>query len=1358
MKTRAQRLQDEEAGVAPSPPRALDDVARPRRTRAPKATNASRSESPEPSNPVSQSRATRAQTLDIESHPTRATRNNKSRRGRKPAASKQPVEEEDNEESAAETANASTSAATQPESSAQASASPLLEPTAQASASPPQVSASPPPESSAQASTSTPPKPAAQASTPAPPAASTEPSAPAPIASSTTNVEASAQEVNVPAAAEGNTTRTLRQNASTSDGETQVFSTPAHPVSARFGLVHDSRHDVTPGYSQHHFQDAWETPVQNQSPGATFPSFESATKQFDFNLPQGSAAYPQYPTPQTHAQDDHLQGTPPYFQYPSPHGYGKDDESQGSGPYYQRPNPEHGVGNGSIAQDGEEIASNAQDGEGNASNAQALPVPPIQPPHVWNLPAHRDRPYSLIHMFVDMFPANAGANANGAPVPTNRPQSVAIAVPSDQLAEHISLMMSNGNPGTQDMVEKDDLAKDLMEEHTLTSETIPDFRRSVNPIVAAKKSDPSLLIPGRTKPRDLPETHVHGERDEAQVELAQANFRRIAGTEEKQSTVTVAAYQLRQSLGKRTRGNTDDDEEEHDTQQRAPRSTKKPRHDSKGVQGEANTNTTSNGSQAQSSQSTRTTRSRPGRIPYYQRYKKQGRTTLKELSRARVNRLPKRPTHLEVHTVPDMYDENGMLRLGRTKEVTIEVENDVRDEMEDVEVEEEIPPVKANTLNEEQLMEWIEQDSSDGEEAVVSPTNVKDSNDYPTQSSAVPQTPQRPQGQVPEGALETIQEEPQEQVQGQQEKVPETPRSRGWGLSSFLPSAQTVSRFIPFSSSRAAPAAAPSSEPTTPTQPAKKRRIAQTEPRPRVQDDDIQMQDTPSNATVGPARRRQHGPKRQLLTKGQAEEQEKIKQAKQKLREKKFQIEKEQGLLQREREEFERERARLEANETTRQEASHTTGNKRKRASSPDVIPNPPGGGFGMDLDYFGFSDADEDVEDGNTPTKLPASQRLNHELTAEEFGDPHRARPYTGTMFRFPDPKPSQPENVFSVGQASSPNKPAAQPNRFTVPDDSDDESEQGSPRKPSTPASSNTGDVQSQSNSDAAPSSPQEPDPDDVIMQRRRTPHVPRPRYDEHGNYLDAVERARRHALQHAPKHPSRLGAASPSSSGTSIATPSITVTSPPPSVPIPGLFPTAPAAPTPPAPVADSTPPARAAEPTSSTKPAAPARVAKPFYDSSDEEDAVQSQPTNIVPALGAAYEDYQSTMSSSVQAHMANNWGSDDEKAAEHDVEMLLAAHVPALNAKGKGSDVLRRSQRKAGSSSDGKSQEMNARSMKMWTEGSRKIWDYPLYVEKTSEKVRNVLAGIRDEEMQEEADQAFGALFDDWRSQRVQASA
>ncbi|MCJ1432361.1 hypothetical protein MMC27_001717 [Xylographa pallens] len=114
------------------------------------------------------------------------------------------------------------------------------------------------------------------------------------------------------------------------------------------------------------------------------------------------------------------------------------------------------------------------------------------------------------------------------------------------------------------------------------------------------------------------------------------------------------------------------------------------------------------------------------------------------------------------------------------------------------------------------------------------------------------------------------------------------------------------------------------------------------------------------------------------------------------------------------------------------------TGRKRKRYS-PDRIPNPVGSSYGLDSQFFASdSESDEEVEEisNDSPSIRPAKrQRPNDEApytpTRQMIGDPHRATPYTGTMFADP---PNA--NLFSWRKR----KPS-----FAVPESSSDEHSDG-------------------------------------------------------------------------------------------------------------------------------------------------------------------------------------------------------------------------------------------------------------------------------------------------------------------------
>lgn len=90
---------------------------------------------------------------------------------------------------------------------------------------------------------------------------------------------------------------------------------------------------------------------------------------------------------------------------------------------------------------------------------------------------------------------------------------------------------------------------------------------------------------------------------------------------------------------------------------------------------------------------------------------------------------------------------------------------------------------------------------------------------------------------------------------------------------------------------------------------------------------------------------------------------------------------------------------------------------KRKRRSSPDVIPNPEGASYGMDLDYFVMSSSDNE-SDGDEEDPLPSKRpRYNDCMPSpenENEEDLRHARPYQGTMFDKPVRPKSPPANLF--------------------------------------------------------------------------------------------------------------------------------------------------------------------------------------------------------------------------------------------------------------------------------------------------------------------------------------------------------
>lgn len=311
-----------------------------------------------------------------------------------------------------------------------------------------------------------------------------------------------------------------------------------------------------------------------------------------------------------------------------------------------------------------------------------------------------------------------------------------------------------------------------------------------------------------------------------------------------------------------------------------------------------------------------------------------------------------------------------------------------------------------------------------------------------------------------------------------------TTPSRRWIIGSLLNSARSVSKFIPgFGHSTPArplatlPAidsaanthtpdsrrlALPAPENKTPPSASHPSRSTQTEPRQRA------------SATASPA----HGARTAIAPKT--------------FRTKKD-IEKQKPIIlmrgarrQKQKEDAEREeeleKAKKDAEEMRKEEEKATVpGEKRKRprAPSPDVIPNPPGGGYGMHPDYFWVTSSDEDAEDGDDvdisvqkgkqrasdSDEQPRSKRMRvtedqddpEPFSHEVIGDPHRARPYTGTVCPLPTSNGSlyhggnifeQADSTKKVARPSSPEFDQECPNgptmTFTVPySDSEDDGE---------------------------------------------------------------------------------------------------------------------------------------------------------------------------------------------------------------------------------------------------------------------------------------------------------------------------
>ena len=385
------------------------------------------------------------------------------------------------------------------------------------------------------------------------------------------------------------------------------------------------------------------------------------------------------------------------------------------------------------------------------------------------------------------------------------------------------------------------------------------------------------------------------------------------------------------------------------------------------------------------------------------------------------------------------------------------------------------------------------------------------------------------------------------QNQVQPEPVPETPRSRGWGLSKFLPSARSVTKFIPFSSRRTTSTQPP--QPQQPTQNGSQPNAGSSQPNadtPQPDAGSTQPQGEPdvANTATGPPRRR-HQPtsnQQKLLTKQQSEEEKRLKKMRAQLR-------RETEALEKQKRDLENAKKDL-AEQQKSVELAQTPGQKRKRIPSPEVIPLPAGGGFGLVDEYFivESSSDEDDTAVQETPTRERPLKKARTSAPSDAIvGSPFRARPYTGTLFAHPDALGSrQDDNVFAksnkpgVSPASNTTPPPGPTLTFKIPspessdsdEDEDEDEGQEQPdktiKRPSSPKGPppksilrNSGSNQSQSRQNVnspSPSksmaAPSRPNPSHATLPAVTAMAPP-----------GALEKAREKALKHQPKQPSTL-----------------------------------------------------------------------------------------------------------------------------------------------------------------------------------------------------------------------------------------
>ncbi|KAK0514289.1 hypothetical protein JMJ35_002906 [Cladonia borealis] len=397
----------------------------------------------------------------------------------------------------------------------------------------------------------------------------------------------------------------------------------------------------------------------------------------------------------------------------------------------------------------------------------------------------------------------------------------------------------------------------------------------------------------------------------------------------------------------------------------------------------------------------------------------------------------------------DPYDENGNFRLGRFKEVEFEVDDGPEEEQGLTNTQEQ---TDGNSFTENMPPQQHEPASTN--DAAILSTETADT---ALQSIEISEDPynesEKPYEVVP------LEEElvPEQQLQTQTEAEPATPRARGWGFSRIIPA--SVSKLISFSARREAPAITPSlppaqSEPQVVPQ-------VENEPYPPVRGSYLSViasqnwQDLsdPSSIFINGDLTR-NSPAVDTTQHHQAATPEEVQQLKEELeQELRAKIEaqykaneaaykakkleesekltaafkqQEEDLRQQEEDLDKRDERLNRERKKIAQRVNEIFPGKRKRMPSPEVIPNPPGGGFGMDLDYFYVSDSDEEDE---TPIRKPLTKKARtsshgRELVGSPSGTAGEASSTSQSEFQHNPPKegaPVTPTQGSQTGRASS-------------------------------------------------------------------------------------------------------------------------------------------------------------------------------------------------------------------------------------------------------------------------------------------------------------------------------------------------
>ncbi|GIK01751.1 hypothetical protein Aspvir_005789 [Aspergillus viridinutans] len=246
------------------------------------------------------------------------------------------------------------------------------------------------------------------------------------------------------------------------------------------------------------------------------------------------------------------------------------------------------------------------------------------------------------------------------------------------------------------------------------------------------------------------------------------------------------------------------------------------------------------------------------------------------------------------------------------------------------------------------------------------------------------------------------------------------------------------------------------------------------------------------------------------------------------------------------------------------QTTEDATQKKRKRSPSPDVIPNPAGCSYGLDLDYFCYSsdseeEADVQPQQAVPPTKADAlvksavrsamrseqgpSKRVRFDASPEDTPSKLRTRPratdpYTGRHFigmgdaarvtapGSPAAAPATPNPAARVDFSTPQRSPGFIPNKqgtFQLDYDafSDDTESSGAP-SPKTPAAKSVSETQTTATSTEVQESVQSPAP-------RPTPRQALPPSTPARVDQEALARVRSQAEKYKPKTPSGLRTAS-------------------------------------------------------------------------------------------------------------------------------------------------------------------------------------------------------------------------------------